>query len=634
MFIPLVENRKFFKFFHLFSLAIISILSILHAIRFHNGSHFEAAIQDSTLGKYIFLTVSILLIILTLISKIKKVFIFILFLFTASLFGETFYRLGFHLIVLSLIVNIFIKKEDILVSSKSKFILNLSLFFFISYISAYFTNLFFEYDEFLFWSNVKNQKSITELFIFVSDYFINHNIIYGLEFYTLGFFFSVLIEKHDYSHLKQTFTKVVSYIIILSPLFLLFQVKRIHPLFYVNQNAFWDLSERHSSIFSDPNAHGIMSGILLLLLFFLFSKIYLQVFFGVLLVGCSMFSGSRTFFLFLIVYLIIISYRILKNKTSKKILLIYGSIFISLILLLFFYKSNSIERLLKTFTPSTVNQMLESRFIYSSVAVKAFSDNSLSGLGLGRFYTNQERIAESINIDLTKWRDNANNYYLHIAAEHGLIGLLPIIIALIFIFLLFKDENSLSKLKILYISILVSLLSGPHIFFLEVRAIFFLIILFVLYKSRYISLKIQTYLLIVCIIFCIFSSKWFYQERKFDRGLYALEFDSDNSYYRWSVDKVIIYPDKTVSNLLIKNNLYSFLPEAKKNTFVKVSFFKNENHINDFLIEARNINDIWTSVLLPHDTSKIMLDIPFTLSPSKIGLSSDNRNLGIQVKLN
>ena len=178
-----------------------------------------------------------------------------------------------------------------------------------------------------------------------------------------------------------------------------------HSFFLLNQNDIWRSLGRLSGTFSDPNAFGIMATLLIPTLIYCGgSKFSRQCFIlAAILLFCSVpSSGSRTAWLGLGAWVLVILIRRLPSFLGVSTL---KSTFILLLCLIFSLtvvghpkindylsthsKLPGVNRLLKTLNWQECGVMLESRVIYSRIALKMWTQNPLVGVGLGRFLLEQ-----------------------------------------------------------------------------------------------------------------------------------------------------------------------------------------------------------------------------------------------------
>ncbi|MCC6954931.1 MAG: O-antigen ligase family protein, partial [Deltaproteobacteria bacterium] len=283
--------------------------------------------------------------------------------------------------------------------------------------------------------------------------------------------------------------------------FLLGQLLEVHSFFFMNLNPFWHYVGRYPATFSDPNAFGVMTMLIVPALIgcAIGSRGPIYAFVAVLLLCFSIWSGSRTMYLGLVVWGIMYLHFLVKRTNRKELLyaLWIGAAFFTVFVFLLGYPSvneklqsslpfPSTVRVLKTIHWSEAEGMLFSRRTYSKIAYHTWQKSPMTGIGLERFFSEQRRIMKSLNIDLGQWRDNANNYYLQVLAEEGVLGLALLLFSIaLFGFALLSTERKvlLESTQVepafvergffvtrsLMFVIALVLMTGPHVNFPEVR---------------------------------------------------------------------------------------------------------------------------------------------------------------------
>ncbi len=618
--------------------SVISIICIAFSFSLFHNSHLDATLAVSPWLWVVLSFIGAALLTAPFLSKENQALTVVSFLLFGAFAGEVFYRTGFHLLLLSFILSEFISRTRTDINTNERNLISLiSSCFFISYLYGFFTFLWHEFDHVIFFDILENTNSVLLSLKESGAYESAKDFIYALEFISLGIFFNIFLKKTNLQILKDSLSKAVLVAVFTIPLYLVLQISQFHSFFSLNQNAFWNFSGRYSAIFSDPNAFGLMSGVLLLLLPFLYKNFIVLIGLAVTLITVSAFSGSRTFFIFFIAFILfLIRSLYIKNKNQKKTFIITFSIFAILFSMLLLFKSPSLERITDTLSPSKISSMFESRLVFSRIALSAIYENPFHGLGLGRFYTEQERIAENLQIELTSWRDNANNYYLHMAAEQGIPGLLIILLAFYYIYSCSGGFQKEFYLKLILGVFLLSLFTGPHIFFLEVRSAFFILMILLFMSTPRSENRIAGYkiLAVICILL-IFCSPWWYGRNK-NLGLYKEEFSEGSEPYQWTASRTIINSiNPNVDFIYIRNILHPFLSEIDRNNFYTISFYDKASSrlIFSESLPVSEVKDEWLKVKIPKEANKIIFETPHPITPQKIGLSEDYRSLGIQIKI-
>jgi O-antigen ligase len=215
-------------------------------------------------------------------------------------------------------------------------------------------------------------------------------------------------------------------------------IQKFHSLAWGNQ-PFWITKHQINATFKDPNAFGAyISGMFCVLLgmsFFLKKKLRLVPIFmmlGILFVFPSV--GSRSAFLALIVSSITFSFIILTDgKISLKKKALYASaislagiVFVSFFLLLSKGSNLSIrlsDNLASAFIARDSPEVILGRRALWGSAAQMIEDFPLTGVGIGGFIIELPNYGKLLGLPLPS-TDSAENYFLQIASEIGLVGLL------------------------------------------------------------------------------------------------------------------------------------------------------------------------------------------------------------------
>ena len=271
---------------------------------------------------------------------------------------------------------------------------------------------------------------------------------------------------------------------------LLLQLMNLFPGLNYNRTAFWVFTGRYSGTFSDPNALGVMAAILVPLFWhFPAERRGLLYRLTAMLLFCfAPWSGSRTFWVGMFMWFCFLLYWSLKDRPrsakSGSFYLRGALMLVPLVALIALFvnptanrflqentASPGLHRLLQTLNPAEASAMVSSRLLFSRIAIKVWRGAPLLGVGLARFYELQEGAAKAIGVELGTWRDNANNFYLQILAEGGLVGLS----LMLFAFFLFwrglsgGKRQSLGLMRFCLLSAAILLLTGPHLYFDEFK---------------------------------------------------------------------------------------------------------------------------------------------------------------------
>jgi hypothetical protein len=238
-------------------------------------------------------------------------------------------------------------------------------------------------------------------------------------------------------------------------------------------NSHWEVINRVSGLFADPNSAGIFLGLMVpFVIPALFSRDFTKIAVALTILTAGLMSGSRSFILAL--GLSVLLY--IPRPNIRKIIIGFGILFVLLtsISARFFeesyieaasYLPRSLERAALTLVKSEGNDSFESRTIFGKMAYAMFIDHPVTGVGPNGFRDNFRDYEKKIGIDLEGWEDNANNFYLGLTSELGIIGLIALILSLSSL----KINNHAKREEIHSVSVLgILLILGPHFDFVEV----------------------------------------------------------------------------------------------------------------------------------------------------------------------
>jgi len=555
-------------------------------------------------------------------------------------------------------------------------------------------------------------------------------------FWTIKYFFNGVAGMALFIIIFNTFNKVrdiirAVIIIICSNIIVFiigFYQHYLHPTF--GSFRYWAEANRINATFTDPNSLGnylVLVFPLYIILIIYFKKWYQRIIFSMVFIAfliITLFTGSRNAFIgimlamsiFTILGLIRLFKLIIKRSKSSKaakrifiaagcIVLITVIIFISLFSYIITVKPelkdmyrlpetgiSLIDRTADTiwmsygvyrqagFIEGFKSISSERHFLWPQ-AVDMFTDYPITGVGMGSFFIELPNYYEKNNPSV-KIMDFTGNYYLQIASELGITGLILILAiffliikkSLIFFFInkdIFRNRRETWFFRgffMSFISMIIILFFGPHTNFNEIQFTFWLMIglLMVLVKimesnnrepgisikqrknyepALYItqrnnfSIKQRVSFIIIITIFTysMFAASWtglsinikqniYGWENKY--GLYNFEI-MDGSSFRWSgID----------GSEVIENNRSKLMIPIKDSDPVEhrfplfIRFF-----IDNKLVKMVKIPDKgWHEIEL--DLSGFSGDkLTFTMScsrswtPKERGINSDTRELGVMV---
>jgi hypothetical protein len=243
---------------------------------------------------------------------------------------------------------------------------------------------------------------------------------------------------------------------------------------------FWEGVNRKSGIFIDPNAFGIVSFIYVWGIFEFIKNYLLKTSLILFFIFAGIYSGSRTFLLTLFIFALVYYLGKVVSKASKKYLLMLTLIAVCSIILINSFNLSELtfinflpiglQRVIATLHYETFFTQISSRIIFWRIAIENFLLNPFFGIGFNQFEQSVTPVSKSLGFELNGWTDNANNFYLGLLSEIGLVGVLSI--SIFFILNKIVSRANIVFLFPGFIAILISLLFGPHFDFFEVGVLF------------------------------------------------------------------------------------------------------------------------------------------------------------------
>ncbi|MCC6219983.1 MAG: O-antigen ligase family protein [Deltaproteobacteria bacterium] len=481
------------------------------------------------------------------------------------------------------------------------------------------------------------------------------------------------------------------------------QVLEFHTACSFNRSAFWVYAGRYGASFSDPNSLGIMAILIVpILLWKAFSNRSLEgessvgsslarlsqrsifALGAVTLFGVSLWSGSRTFWLGVALWLAYFGCKqflpIATSKPARRI--VVSSMWLlalAAIVGIFGYPSlnerlqagasgmASVQRVLKTLNWDTAEEMFSSRLIFARIAAELFLKSPAFGIGMGAFLQSVPAAARDLGIELKGWQDNANNYYLHVLAEQGIAGIVAVVMAFCLIglgvFGASRSENAVTDgvsigmtglIRPISIIVPILLLTGPHIHFEEVHFLLAALLGFGLQRgdgqfldmtsSRMViasSVSIYCAMLILLIAYAA-KFDWTDNARFRHKGFYGAEQGErgEGDVVVWTAGKanLVFCPE---SNSPIRMEFRAAHPDLAKNP-VAVTFIWQNTVLGTRSIIAQNsarlTDTAWQRVSLGGELGGVSSNILLTIevdrlwSPRKYNSSGDARWLGVQVR--
>jgi len=379
-----------------------------------------------------------------------------------------------------------------------------------------------------------------------------------------------------------------------------------------HQAHYWDQQHRFGGFFTDPNAAAIAS--LLLIIFSFKDSFRFQIWALVPAFILALTTGSRSFFLG--IFLLSVLYW---SRTRIRILLFLTmgiaaswAILNGILYIAPDIQSSSLplglQRTLSTLSLTTMKDFLFNRVVFIQTALAIIKTSPLSGIGVGQF---KELFPFFANPSLGSWTDNANNFYLGILAEQGIIGALFFGGAL-YSLRIHGSASTMMRTGILSFAIL--LFFGPHIEFLEI-AVLFGLLLGLSTEERSTTPRLFQYAAIPAafISFLLLCSS--------ERGVYRWERDA-SGLFRWISSRGVIDVECDQNQALI--TISTFAPSglslrARSESELKEGFINAQPQTFSFQCEGRER----TSITLVSDS---------TWTPHDLMSNDDRRELSVMVR--
>jgi len=385
---------------------------------------------------------------------------------------------------------------------------------------------------------------------------------------------------------------------------------------------FWRFLARYSGPFTDPNALGVASALLLFVVRVgSAGRERVILLLSTFLIGLA--SGSRTFFVGALLFAAsnALHYAAQRGKLTKRNIIsvvVAGVAGIALLVIPLVNRALqqlspivSVDRLLQTLNIESAGGMFFSRSVYSQIAIRVFESSPFLGVGLGRFYQQQVAAMNSLGISLDGWLDNANNFYLEILAEGGLLSLVFLFVSLFLLRTSFRnastDEDSFFMQAGLA-TLSLMLLTGPHLSFSEVSFLSGVIVGGAILKSS--SVRFSRRFIHSVIISCI-GLVFFLTPKPISSGLYLADSPLDSN-LRWSGKNVRL--------------------KGCEGTEIQVRSLYPRQELRPQILKFNNGEEL---ILKDHEWHKLGRErgeiIGFTVAPAWRPERGDPRWLGVQI---
>ena len=266
------------------------------------------------------------------------------------------------------------------------------------------------------------------------------------------------------------------------------------PLALPSMTHFWLMQRRFAGTFTDPNAFGVVYALSVPLLAVTLVRqpraVALPAALGAVLVLCAaVVSGSRSFVLGIALFAAL--WLVRWNRRVSVLALCTGLLLLGAWNALLALETSGTAllidalpvgaaRVLRTLSWPTIREAMFSRAVFFETALRVWIDHPVTGVGPGMFKNLVPWYSLRSGADIGMWVDNANNWYLQILAETGLIGLAAY--AVVLRRLTFKTDAERVLLPVVPVLALL-LFVGPHFDFDEV-AIFSALLLATVIEPR------------------------------------------------------------------------------------------------------------------------------------------------------
>ncbi len=343
--------------------------------------------------------------------------------------------------------------------------------------------------------------------------------------FLLGVFFLLISCSNE--KFRKRFSDGLYASLLPAALFTLLEVSLPINSGFFSEAPYWSSQGRVSGTLQDPNAMGLFA---FLAIVFCISRIKESRLAGVISVLwfiASLFSGSRSALIgiFLFVYIATYSKRTLFVSLSLCAIFIFVSVNALPTLVDTEVLPVSAVRLLQLLEVGQLAESTLNRTVFYRAGLSLWLHHPLYGVGPGAFADHLVAVSDQLGLGTGLWRDNANNFYIGLLCELGLIGLAASIFAIGHARIRVAVLNPILIAGVL--SFCCILFTGPHISFVEILFIFLLLV------SSVFEFKNRAYTLLLSLLFVPSLLAIPFVQRATGGGWYNWEKDG-SEYYRWS----------------------------------------------------------------------------------------------------
>ncbi len=205
---------------------------------------------------------------------------------------------------------------------------------------------------------------------------------------------------------------------------------------FPSQTHYWNMQHRFAATFTDPNAFGVIIALSIPLLYVLAERFagwrrFVFSSFAVLCAASALLSGSRSFVLGTCLFAMMLLFSVNRRVFFAVFLAGAGSLALWNIAAWLFPGIDvsvgrqlpvAAERFIQTLSFTTWKHAFFSRAVFFETAFRMWRDSPVLGVGFSMFRDYVPFYTHETGAEIGMWVDNANNWYLQILSETGVIG--------------------------------------------------------------------------------------------------------------------------------------------------------------------------------------------------------------------
>lgn len=456
-----------------------------------------------------------------------------------------------------------------------------------------------------------------------------------------------------------------------------------------NFSDYWRVLKQYPACATDPNALAIFAALLFPMVATLFKSrgVRILILFSFFTLG--LYSGSRTFLLSIFLSSAVILYLWIRKLERRELSWLFIAGMLSCFSAVVMFGQPQVNQQLQKLVPfpasvrvlKSINwyersSMFSSRVIFSQVAVETWLKSPIIGVGLERFFDNEKAVMEELGIDIDGFTDNANNFYLQVLSENGILGFSILLFSISLLFYIassptMEDSDEMNQpielhgsqsLKSLPRQIdyppielqtrarltlgvfLVILVSGAHLLSPEVQLVFALLLVAGFCRPaliRKVMLR-QINLVVVVSLFIFATGTLVLGSRTYPsfrtKGFYPPE-EASVPLTRWSGSRSRITVCNNTKDSM-RFRIRSLKPGSQKRP-QKVVIHEGDLDLGDTTQKFELTNTEWAEVIVnlrPDSAGRfsnavVNLKVDAVWSPANLNIGSDPRWLGVLVEL-